>query len=295
MKGGKSYYLYGFRTKLGVRGFQFKPTSETIAKSVTVADNTSNIYSDIQAGTTGGTIAADEICNVTYSRAFTNGTWAGVVFPFSISFAQMKKVFGDMVDVIHFDGVNGSKINFKRHWYPMIVAGTPVLIKPAKDMSSSVTFEGVRLEASSVTEIEPSEGDYKMTGTFTPGTINTGDYYISGGNLAYRKSAAISTKACRSWLTPKSGSSARADLGMSTGIAYGIEDWNVTGNPQPFVPSEEVVTYIDGVQEDGIFTSKNGPMTIYNINGQLVRKDATSLQGLPKGIYIVNGRKVAIK
>ncbi|MBQ6681431.1 MAG: chitobiase/beta-hexosaminidase C-terminal domain-containing protein [Prevotella sp.] len=302
VKGGKSYYLFGYRTKLGVRGFRFKPTTgtETIAKSVTVADATTNMVTDIKAGTTGGTISDDEICNVTYQRGFTNGTWAGVVFPFSVSVAQMKKVFGDAVDIIHFDGVSGTKINFKRHWYPMIVAGTPVLIKPSKDMpakATGVTFEGVRIEAETVTEVEPSTGDYKMTGTFTPGTINTGDYYISGGNLAYRKSAAISTNACRSWLTPKTTGSARSDLGMFTGDAYGIEDWNVAGNPQPFVASDEtVVTYINGVQEDGIISNIfDGPTGIYTINGQLIRKDATSLEGLSKGIYIVNGKKIAIK
>lgn len=300
VKGGKSYYLFGYRTKLGVRGFRFKPTAgtETIAKSVTVADATTNMVTDIKAGTTGGKISDDEICNVTYQRGFTKGTWAGVVFPFSVSVAQMKKVFGDAVDIIHFDGVSGTKINFKRHWYPMIVAGTPVLIKPSKDMpakATGVTFEGVRIEAETVTEVEPSTGDYKMTGTFTQGTINTGDYYISGGNLAYRKSAAISTNACRSWLTPKTTGSARSDLGMFTGDAYGIEDWNVAGNPQPFV-QQEIVTYINGVQEDGIINNIfDGPTGIYTINGQLIRKDATSLEGLSKGIYIVNGKKIAVK
>ena len=33
---------------------------------------------------------------------------------------------------------------------------------------------------------------------------------------------------------------------------------------------------------------------IYHINGQLVRKDATSTEGLNKGIYIINGKKVII-
>ena len=119
VKGGKSYYLFGFRTKLGVRGFRFKPTpgTETVAKSVTVADNTSNIITSIKAGTNNVTIDANEICNITYQRAFKKDTWAGVVFPFSVSFAQMKKVFGDMVDVIHFESDDEHNINFRRHWY----------------------------------------------------------------------------------------------------------------------------------------------------------------------------------
>ena len=31
---------------------------------------------------------------------------------------------------------------------------------------------------------------------------------------------------------------------------------------------------------------------VYSISGVLVRKNATTLEGLPKGIYIVNGKKV---
>ena len=34
---------------------------------------------------------------------------------------------------------------------------------------------------------------------------------------------------------------------------------------------------------------------IYSLDGRLVRKDATSTAGLPKGIYIVGGRKVAVR
>ena len=34
---------------------------------------------------------------------------------------------------------------------------------------------------------------------------------------------------------------------------------------------------------------------VYSVDGQLVKQAATSLEGLPKGLYIVNGEKVAIK
>jgi hypothetical protein len=34
---------------------------------------------------------------------------------------------------------------------------------------------------------------------------------------------------------------------------------------------------------------------VYSVDGQLVKQAATSLEGLPKGLYIVNGKKVAIK
>ena len=42
--------------------------------------------------------------------------------------------------------------------------------------------------------------------------------------------------------------------------------------------------------EDGLFSH---PQDIYNVNGQLMRKAAVSLDGLPVGIYIVGGQKKA--
>jgi len=289
VEGGKSYYFFGYRTKLAIRGFQFTPSNgqdvEPLNNDVTL-DDTSDATSGFN----------NNICNVTFNRKFYANTWAAVTFPFSVSVAQMKKVFGDKVDLIHFDNVSGSKINFKRHWYPMIVAGTPVFIKPSQDTDESVKFEGVHIETETVNAVS-GDGGYKMTGSFTPATIKEGDYYISGGKLAVRKGSSIETKAYRSWLTADSNTGARFDLTTGTADAFAEEAWSVIGNPQPFVASDEtVVTYINGVQEDGIINNIfEGPTGIYTINGQLIRKDATSLEGLSKGIYIVNGKKIAVK
>jgi len=40
-------------------------------------------------------------------------------------------------------------------------------------------------------------------------------------------------------------------------------------------------------------TAKGGANCIYSIDGRIVRKGSTSLEGLPRGLYIVNGKKVA--
>ena len=39
----------------------------------------------------------------------------------------------------------------------------------------------------------------------------------------------------------------------------------------------------------------NNPEDVYSLDGRLVKKSATSLQGLPKGVYIVNGQKKVIR
>jgi len=44
---------------------------------------------------------------------------------------------------------------------------------------------------------------------------------------------------------------------------------------------------------DDIFADDK-PMDVYTLSGQKVRSGATSLQGLPAGVYIVGGKKVVV-
>ena len=61
------------------------------------------------------------------------------------------------------------------------------------------------------------------------------------------------------------------------------------------------ITYVKGTltitpNSTGIIEiSAENPVDVYNMQGNKVRSKATTLSGLPKGIYIVNGRKVIVK
>lgn len=48
---------------------------------------------------------------------------------------------------------------------------------------------------------------------------------------------------------------------------------------------------------DGITEAEMQPTVahIYGMDGRLVRRDATTTEGLPKGMYIMNGKKVVVK
>lgn len=57
---------------------------------------------------------------------------------------------------------------------------------------------------------------------------------------------------------------------------------------------------ISGVAEkptgiDVITISENEPRDIYNVHGQLVRRAATSVAGLPAGVYIIDGKKIVVR
>ena len=82
-----------------------------------------------------------------------------------------------------------------------------------------------------------------------------------------------------------------------------------TGNPQFDLPeignglewdtsriSEGLLFVTAGTGIDGLFAEeKGGAADIYNANGQVVRRNARSLNGLPRGIYFVRGRKIIVK
>lgn len=58
---------------------------------------------------------------------------------------------------------------------------------------------------------------------------------------------------------------------------------------------EDSATSIDDIHADADHTSyKRGVEGVFNMNGQMVRRD-NSLEGLPKGMYVVNGKKIIIK
>lgn len=85
-------------------------------------------------------------------------------------------------------------------------------------------------------------------------------------------------------------------VGSSSGAAKGFDvafgEWEV-------VESDQMTTIIDNAVVEG--KEKNEPANIkhlnvvYNIKGQVVRDGSSSVEGLPKGLYIVNGKKYMVK
>lgn len=53
---------------------------------------------------------------------------------------------------------------------------------------------------------------------------------------------------------------------------------------------DDEVTGIEGAGEDAI-----APYDVYDLSGRKVAHQVTSLDGLPNGIYIVNGKKILKK
>ncbi len=280
VKAGKTYYFFAQGSKIGIRGFQFVPTE---TGSRTTLDIEADGTNEIDYGTTN----TEKPIDVTLKRAFTAKQWAALVLPFSVSQTQLAKAFGDGVDVLHFDDItnNGGNIHLVRHWYKMLVAGTPVLIRPTKNISEAgVTFEGVRIETKEVETITGKDDSYSFMGTFQYNAkgIRKYDYYINGkGNFSqWKKNDDTAIKATRAWLRPKS-----AEIGAAKQLTTDFSDFF----------NEGTITGIISIENDENskgMTAYDGK--IYDIKGQIVSLDGDTSK-LPKGIYISNGKKFVIK
>lgn len=115
-----------------------------------------------------------------------------------------------------------------------------------------------------------------------------GDYFmykgkliqVPHGNKADGKPYSYGLKAFRCWFELTDNASAGGKPSQVSLLIDGVED-STTG--------------IDDIHGSTDCTSyKRGIEGVFNINGQMVRRSC-SLEGLPKGMYIVNGKKIIIR
>ena len=77
-------------------------------------------------------------------------------------------------------------------------------------------------------------------------------------------------------------------------IVSGNMYWSIFDNFRLYYYGNQVSGVVAGIHE--LRTDKSiGNSDVYSISGRLIRKNATNLKGLPKGIYIMNGKKVVVE
>lgn len=115
-----------------------------------------------------------------------------------------------------------------------------------------------------------------------------GDYFmykgkliqVPHGNMADGKPYSYGLKAFRCWFELTDNASAGGKPSQVSLLIDGVED-STTG--------------IDDIHGSTDCTSyKRGIEGVFNINGQMVRRSCR-LEGLPKGMYVVNGKKIIIR
>lgn len=230
-------------------------------------------------------------------RNMTLGQWNTLVLPVDMSSAQLKAAFGDLVQLAQLSALNGTvleftSVNLSEDKPKALTAGHIYIIKPQQSpVVNSVTiradgtaetvkgpfynigrhsYEGLKPSDLSVTESSP-DGVMTAHGTYVNTKCPPGSYVLSRGDMYHIKKE-TPVKGFRCWFTFNGNAPKIVSLAID-GIAEGA------------LPT--------GLED--LIDTRLQPSDIYNANGQLVRRGATTLDGLPKGVYIVNGKKIAVQ
>lgn len=312
---GKTYYIFSNTAKLGLAGFTFekgihakyhkvKPDAKhdewrATGEFVNVSKDENGVTLD---DTKDYSARTEKNVDVTLKRTFYKNRWNAICLPYSINRRQIEKVFGDgtMVVLMNYIDTSNKKVMFIEHANQDIIAGYPYLIFPTdkknkKDYSviDSITTRATFGEADSPLFSVGTDGitypgaemqsdALVFKGTFTKTRLNEGSYVVTNNGVLSRIPNNITEiKPYRSYIYfNRQTAGAKAIL---------LQNMNVNG----FENDEDNTTGIENLLfESGILTHS---ADVYSIDGQLVRSKALNFNGLPKGVYIVNGKKYVKK
>ncbi len=262
-------------------------------------------------------------------RTMNANKWNSIVLPVDLNVGQVKSAFGDQVRISEFKGatdeahkgriifeaINADRDNSSE---TAIKAGKLYLIKPTTAMPTGLTEVTVPGTGTTITsyytivgvtyakasqvkdkdynaKVEGEKGKETYEGEdnaiqFVGTYVKLGDdnkipaksYVINGNNeggtagLWYYRTVETKSMGFRGWLQMVESTNPAKQLEFSV-------DGDVDALPMP--------TSIQDIVDDLNAKESN----IYNLNGQLVRSNATSRDGLAKGVYIQNGKKFIVK
>ena len=210
------------------------------------------------AGTTG-------LYNITYTRTFPAG-WNTICLPFSTTQSESTLNAGQVQEFTAFadNTLAFNKLDINKS----LTANTPYLVYYENE--TEVTLYG---SSEDFTPSAVTFGDVTFTGNYTAGKDMEGLYGVAEQNGAQyiMKGGAGSTLGSTGAYFAVSGATA----GVNT-LSLDIEGEGTTGI-------------------ESIVAEEGQAFDVYTLTGVKVRTAATSLDGLQRGLYIVNGKKVLVK
>lgn len=314
---GKTYYIFSNTAKLGLAGFTFEKGKHAKYKMVQVDAKhkecrATGVFDDVSTvkevpledGKDYSAPTDAKNAKVTLNRTFYKNYWNAICLPYSINRRQIEKVFGDGTMVVLMNNINTSnkKVMFIEHVNQDIIAGYPYLIFPTDKKDTEKTehklIQGITTRATfgeanspiftvgtdgtTYTDGNMQKNALVFKGTFSKADLPVGSYVITkSGTLANVPQTGLHINPYRAYIHfNQSTSGAKAIKLASMGFA-GFDDME-----------GETTSIEDLLFNDGIMTR---PADVFTVNGQKVRSKAENLYGLPKGVYIVNGKKYVNK
>jgi hypothetical protein len=234
-----------------------------------------------ESSTDNGTIISNavkqgKVLAVNLYRQLTANMWNAICLPFDMDDAKMTELFGDGYKLRSFSSVekDGANVTLKFAGATTLQAGVPYIVLPTKtvECNAVAVVSDVKLTSTQPGVVtKTADGrDYTFQGIYAPKSFTVGDKsirFIGSGNKFYYPNSENPMRAFRAYFTLPSGAT-DAKVGMSFDEDMGV----ATG-----------IVAVDGGAVSG---------RIYSMSGQYV---GTSTQGLPRGLYIRDGRKFVVK
>mgnify|MGYP002520638431 CR=1 FL=1 len=308
---GKTYYIFSNTSKIGLAGFTFekgklakyekvKPDAKHEEWRAT-GEFTNIAETDVTLnGDENYTAHTDTDAKVTLRRTFYKNYWNPICLPYSINRRQIEEVFGDGTMVVLMNNINTAtkKIMFIEHANQDIIAGYPYLIFPTKKDDTEKTDHG---EINGITTYATfGEADKPLFTVGTDGNTYAGTA-MQDDALVFKGVFDQETMPLGSYGITKTGKLSRVakeGLSMKPYRAYIHFNQTTAGAKAITLSSME---FSDFGEQSGATTSiedvlldngiMSGTFDVYSISGVKVRSHAHNLYGLPKGVYIVNGKK----
>lgn len=253
-------------------------------------------------------------------RTMKVGRWNSIMLPVSLTAAQVKTAFGDHTQLSRLPRQSASissridfvSVSLANDAATAIEANTLYIIKPAKEPVGEAGSHYDKLLKDNRTTVSVAAPYYIINNV----TL-AADPALGHPDGIVKEEATTSTTVdgklqfCGSIISQSTAVVPAFSyvLGAKDGLWYytqhanaikGFRCWIATGAE---AQAKNLTFFIDGVEErtlTGIVTvttegkaAVTGP--VYTVNGQLVRPNATTLDGLPRGLYIVNGRKYVVR
>lgn len=228
-----------------------------------------------------------------FHRTFTTGKWNSLILPVDMTADQVKAAFGADAKIARFNRLEDKWIYFNMQTENdlLIKKNVPYIIKPTKQPTAVnrnynvggektkhinglvYTVTGIAYNNQTATlQYDDKENTNGMIhyGSYTNPTVVPADSYIlhRSGNMVHTAVEHPSIKSYRTWLreTTPSGETLQMRVEQNDGPSTGIK-----------------------VIEE---TAKNAN-AVYNVSG--MRMNSSNTDNLPKGVYIINNKKVVIK
>lgn len=229
-----------------------------------------------------------------FHRTFTRGEWNSLILPVDMTADQVTAAFGKGTKLAKFNKYDDNWIYFlpvePDAYGIMLKANIPYIINPTRQPDSVNRNYNVGSDKEkhidgpvyTVTGIDykgqPTEMKCKDTGSSTTGMTHYGSYVyrqevpaksymLSKGDMVHT-SKVHNVKSYRSWLEETTPSEKTLQLKVSD--------------------SDNSTTGIKVIEE-----APQNANAVYNVNG--MRMNSSNTDNLPKGVYIINNKKVVIK